>query len=186
MPTPNWNISPDWNVLLLGDGPMPGVAECHVTMPSGVDVKKPKGGRRARARDTGSPPAKLSIILTLLPEDMASFERLLPLLRPRGENGVMDPVSIAHPNARMWGINAVLIEEIDSPMPSSGGTLVIKIKAIEWVPAPKAVKKPKEAPHGDWDAQPEIDALSERPSASGAAEQNFSSEEQIPGSGFDS
>jgi hypothetical protein len=181
-----WLTSDDWNVLLLGDARMPGVASVEVEMPSGVDVKKPKGGRRARVRDTGSPPAKLRIELTLMPEDMAQFQRYLPILRPRGANGVMDPISIGHPNARMWGINNVLVDEISSPMPTTGGYLRIKIKAVEWVPAPKAVKKPKEQPDEDWDKQTRdgIDALNERPSQSGAAEQNFTSADEPLGSGF--
>jgi hypothetical protein len=153
-------------------------------MPSGVDVKKPKGGRRATVRDTGAPPAKLDIELTLLPEDMPAFERYLPLLRPRGPNAVMDPITIDHPNARLWGINIILVDSVSSPMPTTGGWLRIRIKAIEWVPAPKPVKKPKAAPKPHQPIDPLIDALNELPMSQNAYEENFTSADQVQGSGF--
>lgn len=184
MPVPDWNTTEDWDILLLGDVAMPGTARVEVDMPSGVDVKKPKGGRRATVRDTGSPPAKLDIELTLMPADMPLFERYLPILRPRASNGVMDPIAIAHPNARMWGINVVLVDSVSSPMPTTGGYLRIKIKAIEWVPVPKAVKKPKVQPKSESDVPGLINALDELPMSSGAAEENFTSADQPLGSGF--
>ena len=184
MPTPDWVTTEDWDALYLGDVRMPGTARVEVDMPSGVDIKKPKGGRRARVRDTGSPPAKLDIELILMPSDMPAFERYLPILRPRAIDGVMDPISIAHPNARLWGINVVLVDSISSPMPTTGGWLKIRIKAVEWVPEPKAVKKPKTAPKPPADVAALTDALNELPMSGGAAEENFTSAEQIEGSGF--
>lgn len=193
MSTPDWTIDEAWDVLVLGEVRVPGVARVKVTLPSGLDKKKPKGGGKARIRDLGAQPAELSIEVQLLPEEMAEFEaRIVPKLRARSVGGVAQKLSITHPNAALWGVNQVKIGKVGSPMPSSGGGYVIEFEAIEHVDHPKRVKKPDEVAEGDWtgQAQSGIDALSSGPSQSGAAEQNFSSLPDdegsggIPGSGF--
>ena len=185
MPTADWTRTGEWDVLTLGDKVMPGIARVEVEIGSGLDIQKSKGSKKARVKDTGAPPAQLSIELVLLPANMADFEAVLPVISPRSPTASKVGLSIAHPNAKLWGVNTVKIGSISSPMPTPGGMLVIKIKAIEHIDAPKAVKKatPADA-KGDWNTQPRIDALKTGPSQSGANEQNFSSEPPIEGSGF--
>src|SRR5690606_39927556 len=56
------------------------------SLPSGLDIQKPKGGKKATIRDEGAPPAQLDIEVELLPEELQEFESHIPLLRPRSKN----------------------------------------------------------------------------------------------------
>lgn len=185
MPTPDWTRSGEWDVLTLGGKVMPGVARVEVDIGNCLDIQKSRGSKKARVKDTGAPSAQVSIELVLLPANMADFEAVLPVISPRSPTASKVGLSIAHPNAKLWGINMVKIGNISSPMPTNGGMLVIKIRAVEHVDAPKAVKKATTAENkGDWNVQPRIDALQSGPSQSGANENNFSSEPPVEGSGF--
>jgi hypothetical protein len=187
MPVADWTRTEDWEVLLLANRRMPGVAHVEINFPSGLDIQKPKGAKKAKIKDMGTPPAELNIELELLPEDLADLDGVISLLRPRSVFGPRDPLAISHPNARLWGINVVTIGEIRSPQPGPGGTLVLKFTAIQYA-APTKLKKAKEKPKTDdpsgWDVPPLVDAL--RPGGmSGGVQANFSSGD-IPGSGFSS
>lgn len=187
MPVDSWVSTESWEVVYLGGKRMPGVASVEISMPSGLDVQKGTDKKRARVVDRGSHAARVEIALILLPEEMADLEAVLPTLRPRGATQAHPALEIAHPNAKLWGVNVVKIAEIDSPMPSTGGTYVLKVKAIEHIEKPKAVTKPPktEAPKGGWNnVQGNIDALNTSPAQSGGPEANFSSEPPIEGSGF--
>jgi hypothetical protein len=193
MPVPSWTSAEDWEVLFLGGRRMPGVARVEIQLPSGLEVHKPRGGKKARIKDIGVPPAEIEVELELLPEEMPGLERVIDLLRPRAANGARKPLEIGHPNARLWGIHIIKIRNVGSPQPGPGGSYKLKFAAYEHVDAPKKVKKPADKPESgepeDWDVQPLIDAL--RPARQGAAQGNFSSdtennfsEGEIPGSGF--
>lgn len=180
MPVSNWNQSEDWDVLRLGGQVMPGVARVDVELGSGLDVKKPKGGRGARIKDQGAPPTELRITIELQHEEMDRFIAIRKLLRPRNVDGARDPMEIQHPQAALWGIHVVTIGAITAPMPGRGGTYVVTFTAIEWAPAPKKTKKAKTSPTGNAGktAQQLIDENSSRPSNPAVVADNFSSPDQ--------
>jgi hypothetical protein len=193
MLVPDWTKDESWEILYLSGKRMPGVARVEIQLPSGLEVHKPRGGKKARIKDIGVPPAEIDIELELLPAEMPALQRVIDLLRPRAASGACKPLEIAHPNAAMWGINIIKIRDIGSPQPGPGGSFTLKLSAYEHVDAPKAVKKPAEKPQSDdpseWNVGPLIDEL--RPSRQGAPQANFSSgveptfsEGEIPGSGF--
>ncbi len=104
---------------------------------------------------------------------------------------MLDPIAIQHPNARLWSIDSVDIGKIGSPTPATGGILTVTIEAVQYVPQPKAIKKPQVKPEsGPTDFDALIDPLKDSPARTGAAESNFSSlgpdegTGAIPGSGF--
>ncbi len=176
MAVPDWISSSDWDDLYLAGAKMPGVARVSISLPTGVDVKKPKGGRRAKLRDCGAPPCKIRIQLELMPDELPEFEaEVVPLLRPRAADGLSDPVEIAHPNARLWGVHVIVVEEVDAPHPDAGDSLKVSFNAREWAPQPtkvgKGTDKPKDDGSDDWNVQPLIDRL--RPKRAGAAAANF-------------
>jgi hypothetical protein len=152
MPLPDWTKSEDWDVLYLAGVRIAGVARVTFSGESGLDIQKPKGGRRATMKDDGDPPGKLEVELQLLPEDMEAFEQQIPLLRPTSKNGARDPLEIGHPEARLWGIHVVTIGPINSSHPESGGVKIVTFTAYEWAPAPAPVKKAATKPSsaGDW------------------------------------
>ena len=164
MPAPDWLSTSDWDVLFLAGNRMPGVARVSITMKGGLDVKKPKKGKKAKVQDEGIHPARIEIELELQSDELEEFERAIPDLRPRSKDGSRNPIDISHPNARLWGVNAVMVDDIKSPHPETGGTLTIQISCIEWVAKVKKNGKQKDKPKGTeedgWNVQPLIDALS--------------------------
>jgi hypothetical protein len=182
VPVSSWIETEDWEILFLGGKRMPGVAHVVIKLPSGLDVQKARGKKKARVKDVGLPPAEVSITLELLPgEEMAALERVINTLRPRGASIARPTLKIIHPNARLWGVSTVKIGEIGSPQPGPGGSYTVSINAIE----------PENGDPSEWDVEPLIDPL--RPSQSRAPQENFSSavipgvnisEGDIPGSGF--
>jgi hypothetical protein len=195
VPVSSWIATEDWETLFLDGKRMPGVAHVDIQLPSGLEVHKPRGKKKARIKDVGVPPAELDIELEVLPEEMAALERVVNVLRPRAANGARKSLQIAHPNAKLWGVNVIKIRNVGSPQPGPGGSYRLKFSAYEHVEAPTKVKKPAAKPaNGDpdeWDVDPLIDPL--RPSQNKAPQENFSSgpipgvnisEGDIPGSGF--
>jgi len=171
---PNWTRTEDWDALYLGGKRIPGIASVDMSLGSGLDVKKPKGGAKATIRDEGTPPTELSVTVRMTHEELERFESVIPMLRPRAVNGSRPPLEIAHPQARLWGVNVVTCGPIEAPHPETGDLYVTTFKLTEWVPAPKkmkasAPKKPED--DGGWDVDPLVAA--NRPSRTGDAEANF-------------
>jgi hypothetical protein len=189
MPVADWVATEDWEVVFLGGKRMPGVANVEISLPSGLEVLKARGKKKARIRDGGSPPAEVNITLELLPAEMPDLERVVDLLRPRSPKGAKLPLEITHPNARLWGVNVVKIKTIGSPTPGPGGSFELKISALEHSETPTKVKKakttkPVNEDDEDWNVDPKINAL--RPGNAGAAAANFTPDQTMsfPGSGF--
>jgi hypothetical protein len=143
MPIADWTTSPDWDTLYVGGKPIEcAVVRVTVKLPSGLDIKKGKGKKKATITDDGDPPAEVDIEIELLPKHLPKFvQEIVPILRPQAKGASRPPLEIGHPNTRLWNINVITPGEISSPMPTSGGTWVISIKAHEWCPAPSTVKK---------------------------------------------
>ena len=174
MPIPNWTKKNDWDALFIGGKRLPGIATVDVALGSGLDVKKPKGGGKATIRDEGTPPTELDVSLVMTHAELEQFEPMIPMLRPRAINGARGPLEIAHPQARMWGVNVVTCGPISAPHPETGDLYRLKFKLTEWVPTPKKMKTPpptKPEDDGGWDVQKLINE--NRPSRTGAAQNNF-------------
>jgi hypothetical protein len=132
-----------WDYVVLGGQVVPGVAIVDVSMGTGLDIQKPKGGKRATIVDDGDPPAEVEIKLLLQSDDMEAFrDFIMPILREPGKNGGRQPLEISHPNCELWGIDTIAVGNISSPSPQSGGLMTITINATEWVAAPEPVKAP--------------------------------------------
>jgi hypothetical protein len=60
MPVPNWRRTPDWNTLYLGGVAVVCIAaRVKVKLPSGLDIKKGRGKKKATITDNGDPPARV-------------------------------------------------------------------------------------------------------------------------------
>lgn len=149
MTVPSWSTTDQWDTLMLGGQLIPGVARLDINMGSGLDVQKPTRGKNASIADDGTPPAELTITVTLADADEATrFSSAILLLRPTAKSASLDPLEIVHPLAQMWDISAVSIGSISSPSPTSGGSLVVTIRAVQWAPAPTPARKPAPTPKG--------------------------------------
>lgn len=135
-----------WDVVKFGDDRLvcPGIAKVSVTSSGALDVQKPKGGKKATITDQGDPPTSVSIQLRLQPDDLQVFaDYVLPVLRPRSAKGARQPLRCEHPMLTVLGISDIIVDSVDLAHPEPGGLMVIKIKALEWLPAPKPVEKTK-------------------------------------------
>ena len=177
---PDWTNSEDWDYLYLAGRRVPGIVTVTATAHSGITTAQPKGSKKASQKDKGAPPVKLQVETELQPDEIDEFEQeIVPLLRPRNLFAPREPLEIAHPEARIWGVNVVIAGEINSQHPQSGGTKKIAFSLEEYADPSKlnkASKKPKSGDdtHGsnaEWNVQPLIDTL--RPGNSGAAAANF-------------
>lgn len=146
MPLPNWIKGEDWDVLRLGGIPMPGVAKVRAKVGSGLDVKKPKGGKKATIKDDGDPPVELEAELSMDADQVSAFAEILPVLRALTKGGARDPLKIEHPEAALWGVHNVTVGDIDSDHPAAGGRKRIVLKLIEWAPAVQPVGASKKKP----------------------------------------
>lgn len=149
MPLPDWNRTEDWEVLRLGGLRVPGIVKVRAKPGSGLDIKKPKGGKKATIKDDGDPPVELEAELLLNAQELAAFAEIVPVLRPPSKNGARDPLKIEHPEAMLWGVHNVTVADIDSEPPAAGGRKRIVLKLIEWAPSMHPVaaskKKPEDA-----------------------------------------
>lgn len=157
---PDWSRSGAWDTLYLAGEALPGIARVDIELPSGLDVQRPKGGKKACVKDEGIPPAEVNVELEMLYEHVAAFEKRINLLRPKAVGKGRDPVEVTHPLCALWGINIVQIGQVSNPSPRAGGSFVVNFTLVEWVPQPKTQKKstkPKTDPNaGDYS---NIDAL---------------------------
>jgi hypothetical protein len=162
MPLPNWNKTGEWDTFYLAGRPLAGVARVDVNLDSGLDVQKPKGGKKAAIRDQGTPPAEIKVELELTHAQLETLEAQVNLLRPRAVKGVREPLEASHPNLKLWGINIVTVGKISSPTPRAGGSFTVTIDMVEWVKTPKKQNKPKETKINEYDYIPlelDIEAL---------------------------
>lgn len=142
----------DWDKVKIGGVDWPGVAQVTFTAPPGLDIQKPKGGKRATVIDNGDPPIEINIKLTLLPEDFDDFQKnCIPIIRNRSKTKGRDPLDFVHPQGQLWGVQNIIIGNCTTPPPEPGGAMIVSIKAYEWVPAPKPVKKTKPKIKGPTD-----------------------------------
>jgi len=174
--TADWTKTPDWERLkLAGRDVECAMVDVKVRLDSGVDVKKSKGKKKARVTDDGEPPAEINVEIQLLPKHLPAFAAHRNVLRPRAKNAAREPIQFAHPNTEFWGITAVTIKTVDSPMPEAGGLWRVSFKAIEWsasTPEVKA-KATKDQKPSDAEEWQQFAADPESPATSGAAENNI-------------
>jgi len=108
-----------------------------------LDLKKPKGSDKARLTDEGYQNAKLKAELSLWEQaHWDSLQELLPIIHPRRKGGDRQPLQIIHPAANLYGIDNVYVTSlpiISLDRRTQIGTFAIEL--IEWVPAPKPVKR---------------------------------------------
>jgi hypothetical protein len=107
----------------------------------GLDIQKAKGGKGAVIQDNGDPPAKVKITFLLQGGDFEEFrDFIIPLLRPRDSSSGRPPLEIEHPECELWGVSRIIIGDISSDPPESGGQKKITVDAVEWDDRFKQVK----------------------------------------------
>ncbi len=148
---PFWINSEDpllWDTVELGNIKFPGLA---VVTGSGlrrkVDVKKPKGSDGASLRDEGYQPAEIGIELLIYNRFFwEQLQNVMSLINPRKKGGIRQPLTISHPLTELLGITRIYVKEIPVPVfDKRNGFMTVALKAIEWFPAPKPVKRGKAA-----------------------------------------
>ena len=150
MALPDWTKrdgAPSWNKLRLQDRLLPGIVRIDVNCDSGLDVQKPVGGGKARVVDNGTPPIVFDVEHELTPDEAEDLRvNYIDLLRPKKVGKSREAVSVVHPLALFWGVNAISVGKISNKTPRAGSNLILNYQLIEWVPQPKKLSKPKNKP----------------------------------------
>jgi hypothetical protein len=129
-----------WNRCELGGLDMPGLALVKVRLSEELDIKKPKGAHGATITRQGYNPAKVTILLRMWEaEQFEAFQDVVVPLRPKvGGGRSAEPLSIVHPRAALWGIQAVSILSIDDSG-DRGDRYDVTFECVEHFPPPKNV-----------------------------------------------
>lgn len=180
---PDWRDGA-WDELKLGGRIFPGIPSVEVNIQSNLDIKKPSGKRGGKSRDRGDEPCGIDITLRISPAERFEFALCVPLLKPRAKGDARDPLTIEHPNTAFWGITALQVRKVHSPMPSSKDDWIVKIDCIEFVAdsdTGAGVRKTSDKARDNederaWRSPEFVDddvAGSSAPSKSGAAEEGL-------------
>ncbi len=134
-----------WNRCELDGLEVPGLAIVKVKLSDELDIKKPKGLHGATITRQGRNPAKVSILVRMWePEQFAAFQAIVVPLRPKvGRGNESSPVHIIHPKTMLWGIDKVIIQEIDDSNGERGDLYDVTFDCIEHFPPPKNVPATK-------------------------------------------
>jgi hypothetical protein len=161
----------EWDRCELGRLELPGLVRVRVRMSQEIDVKKPKGAHGATTTLQGINPARVTITLRMWnAEQFRTFQAVVVPLRSKvGKGDEKGAVDIEHPKTKMWGIRAVLIQEIDDDAGEQGDLYDVTFDCIEHRPssATNATKTPK-APDTLGASDPNAIRKPDPPSASGA------------------
>lgn len=133
--------SADWDICILGSFQLPGRAKVSVKRGRKLDKKSAKGRNGATITDGGGEGAEVTIELALVDADeLNAWGAAL---------GVLDPTKVKpqaydliHPQAEVFQIKSIMIEDISADMPDNG-IYTVKIKCAEWFPTPKGKAKSK-------------------------------------------
>lgn len=149
MPLSNWLNTEDWDILRLGGMRVPGVAKVKVKAGSGLDHKKPKGGKKATTKDDGDPLVEFDVELDMSHEDVVEFSGMIGVLRPVTKDGARSPLKFEHPQAYLFSVFNVTVGEIEADHPESGGRMKLSFKLTEWAPGPSKVAASSKRPTDD-------------------------------------
>lgn len=139
----------EWDSLTLAGYIVPGVVDVEVTESRDVDIKRTKGSDKATLEDNGSEPVEVEITVTLATRrHWLDWQTILPQISPRKAGGVSQPLTASHPELTLAGVTALVIKEIQSDAPTAKEGKRIRIRAIEWLPAPKKKPAGKAKPKG--------------------------------------
>lgn len=130
----------DWDRCGLGGLDLPGLARVRVRMSQELDIKKPKGSHGATTTLQGANPARVTITLRMWnAEQFRTFQAaVVPLRSMVGKSADKGAVDIEHPKTKMWGIRAVLIQDIDDNNDEHGDLYDVAFECVEHRPPPKA------------------------------------------------
>jgi hypothetical protein len=140
-----------WNVIVLGNFRLPGVAKVSgLKLSDKLDVKSKPGADGATITRQGYKPSTFEIQLTMTTAaERATWKQVVNEIRPRPGKTPPTPYTVVHPLLNDHQITKLYVEEI-APSFEDKQTFVVKLSCIEFVPKPKhsGVTTPKNAAAG--------------------------------------
>lgn len=166
--------SEDWDTCILGNFQLPGRAKVDVKRGRKLDKKSAKGRNGATITDGGGEGAEVSIELALVDADeLDAWAAAMAVLDPT--KVAPQAYALVHPQAQLFNIKSVMVEDISAGMPDNG-IYTVKIKCAEWFPSPKGKAKSKTTtPTGAKGAANVLDMKRDRDVAASAAAYNKAS-----------
>jgi hypothetical protein len=134
----------DWDHFCVDDTTIPVNCRVDINMPVEIDIQKANGKKKARLKDSGDLPAKVTITFTIADMiEAAAMKAAMPLFRPKSIKGERQARTCKHPQLWFWDLDKLVFTGIKSEHPDLVNGWKVEIEAIEWVPEPKAVGKAK-------------------------------------------
>lgn len=131
-----------WGTVGIGTSTTPGIATVSVNRSNEVEVKKPKGSAGASTTGQGPNPADVEIELLMLNQaELDAWFALADILVPAKESST--PLAIRHPKTAGYRIDAITVKDVSDAPNKVGDQYTVKIKCVEWRPAPKGKKVTK-------------------------------------------
>ena len=152
----HWYEDPQaWDRLVLGRDVMPGVWDVSFGCRRELDVKKAKGRDGATFKDEGYDPSMIELTGKLTtPDEWRQLQVIMPKIRPRVMGRSRTPIEIDHPKTKLLSIRVIYVVEVVAPS-IQNGILSQRIRVLEWVDKPKAVKASNKPPEKQRDLQQE-------------------------------
>lgn len=131
-----------WDTVKLGPVTLPGLARLEVTVKESLDIKKPMGAAGATTTLQGSEPARVVIHLRMWePDHLDAWAAFIKRYRSRAKtnaaSAARNALKITHPKTALYGVAAVLIEEISDAVNDRGDIYDVKISCTEFTGEPK-------------------------------------------------
>lgn len=143
---PHWDEAPElYDTCTLAGLTLPGIVKIAGSMTRKLDKKNAKGADGATITDDGANAAEIELALVMwTAAHWEAYQAMVPLINPLAQKGKLSPVDIVHPVLALHGVKSVYVEDVSLPQAGSiPQTREVKIKVVEWRPAPKKPKKSK-------------------------------------------
>lgn len=167
---------PEWDRVVLGGAPLPGIATVKGKITRKIDVKHAPERFGATLTDLGSSPATFQIQLQLWTQQhLDDWELRAPFLAPPANKRNPKPFDISHPVLNIHGIRAVYVVSVGMlEKTGAPGVWSTVLDCLEWRPAsPAEATTPRGAGY-DLSQEPNVGStalpVTQNPSARGASE----------------
>lgn len=117
-----------------------------------VDEQTKPGKNFGRTQFVGIAPVLASITFTILPDDEDHFfDRVMPLFRQRGRDGVAPPISVVNDQLNRIDVDTVMVLDYRYGHPSARDGRQVMVKVREWTDKPT---EPKQTTSAKTDTTP--------------------------------
>lgn len=147
--TVHWSetsIDNPWDILVLDDVRIAGIAKVKITLGVEIDLGKPSGESLGAVTIKGLKHADVVVDLLInTPEELDAFTAQASRLLPRPKGGTAKAITISHPMTDIWNLRVLTLEQIQCTPPNGGESMMVTLGFKQWADTAGKVKQPKVA-----------------------------------------